>query len=55
MRDWFQKLWCSLNYRFCMVEAYRASHRGEVLVAADWQSKASDWERDYIMCGRTLV
>ncbi len=50
-----RKFWLSLNYRFCMVEAYLASNRGEVVAAAEWQSKASEWQREYLMCGRGLV
>lgn len=55
MRNWMWRLWYSLNYRWCMVEAYSASNRGETLVAANWQSKAGEWQREYLMCGRELV
>ena len=55
MRDFLWKCWFSLNYRLCMVEAYLASQRGESVVSSEWQAKASSWEREYQMCGRTLV
>lgn len=49
------KMWFSLNYRHCMVEAYLASNRGESVVASNWQAKASEWQREYVMCGRSLI
>ena len=55
MRKWLWKLYCSLNYRHCMVEAYLASNRGEYMTKAQWQVAASEWQREYIMAGRTLV
>ena len=48
-------MYCSLNYRMCMVEAYFAYNRGEYVTKAQWQAAASEWQRKYIMCGRKLV
>lgn len=55
MADFFWRCWYSLNYRHCMVEAYLASNRGEWLTKAQWQSAASEWQRKYLMVGRSLV
>lgn len=49
------KWWYSLNYRYCMTEAYLASHRGEGAVSADWATTASGWQLKYYMHGRKLV
>ena len=54
MRNWLWKLWYSYNYRWCMVEAYLADNRGEYMTKAQWQSAAMEWQRKYIMAGRTL-
>jgi hypothetical protein len=54
MRDKFWRLWCNLNYRLCMVEAYLADNRGERVERGEWLTKAADWQREYIMCGRSL-
>jgi len=50
-----RKIFCSLNYRFCKVEAYLAENRGELIMAADYASRAMDWNREYLMTGRKMV
>lgn len=52
---WLYRHFCSLNYRFCMADAYLASHRGESAISASWQASASEWEREYQMAGRSLI
>jgi hypothetical protein len=53
--DTLRRLWISLNFRYCMSSAYLAQQRGEMLEAADFLTRASEWEREYLMCGRRLV
>lgn len=55
MRNFLERCWCSYNYRWCMVEAYLAHNRGEYVTRAQWQSTAMEWQRKYMMVGRTLV
>jgi hypothetical protein len=55
VREFLERLWYSLNYRHCMVESYLAYNRGEYLTKAQWESAAMEWQRKYLMCGRTLV
>ena len=54
MREFLEKCFYSLNYRYCMVNAYFAYNQGEYITKAQWQSAAMEWERKYIMVGRTL-
>jgi hypothetical protein len=49
------KLWYSLQYRMCMVDAYLADGRGDHLARAEWLTKAMEYQREYLMCGRRLV
>jgi hypothetical protein len=49
------KLWYSLQYRLCMVDAYLADNRGDHLARAEWLTKAMEYQREYVMCGRRLV
>lgn len=55
MLSQLHKWWYSLNYRYCITEAYLASHRGETVVSADWAEMASSWQLKYLMHGRKLV
>ena len=50
----FHKCWLSYNYRWCKVEAYLAYNRGEYMTKAQWEATADEWQRKYIMAGRTL-
>ena len=54
MSNFLRKCWCSYNYRMCMVDAYLADNRGDHLARARWLTKAMEWQREYVMCGRTL-
>lgn len=38
------RLWASLNYRYCMASAYLAAHRGDAVAVADFEARANDWE-----------
>jgi hypothetical protein len=49
------KLWLSLNYRYCMAEAYLMSQQGRGPESAYWLGKAMDWQREFLMCGRRMV
>lgn len=51
---WWLRKWYSVNYRFCMTEAYLASQRGENLMAGEYQTRAAAWELEYWRCGRGL-
>jgi len=56
MKTWWNKVWCSLNYRYCMSSAYLLSKQGNGLIAsADFMSRASEWQREYLMAGRKMV
>ena len=55
MSDFFKRIWAKHNFQYCKAEAYMAYMRGELLVSADWESRASDWELEYQMIGRRLV
>jgi hypothetical protein len=55
MRTVLIKLFISMNYRYCMASAYLASQRGDGVATADFLTRASEWEREYLMAGRRLV
>jgi hypothetical protein len=55
MKTRLVKLWCSMQYRYCMSSAYLASQRGDGVAAADFLCRASDWQREYLMAGRSMV
>ena len=48
------QFWCSINYRFCMSEAYLAERRGDGFAKGDWMTRAQKWDREYIMSGRVI-
>ena len=52
--SYVMKFWYSLNYRYCKVQEYLASHRGDGEAVGHWNSKAYQWQTKYIMCGRNL-
>lgn len=37
--------WCRLAASSCRVDAYLAHQRGEAAIAADWECRAMDWDR----------
>ena len=49
-----KKFWYSLNYRYCKVQEYLASHRGDGEAVGHWNSKAYQWETKYLMVGKDL-
>ena len=44
-----KKLWANMNYRYCKVEQYLASHRGDTQEAIYWADQAYYWRRCYLM------
>ena len=38
------RLWYSLNARYCRASAYLASHRGDAVAVADFETRAHEWE-----------
>ena len=45
---WLKRVWASLNYRYCMTERYLAAHRGEMLVAVQWERSAWEWRQQWL-------
>ena len=50
-----RRFWISMNYRYRKAEAYLAAQRGDGVAVADFESRASEWEREYMMLGRSLT
>lgn len=44
IRTYLARLWCSLNYRYCMSNAYLASQRHEIIEAVWWAQQANTWQ-----------
>ena len=48
------RFWYAQNYAYCKSNEYLAMHQDKLLESADWGSRASHWEREYQMLGRSL-
>lgn len=44
MQNLLRKLWFKLNKHYCMVNAYLAQERGRLLLQADWELLAGEWD-----------
>lgn len=42
-----QRIWSSLNYRYCMAQRYLYSNQGETLIAVMWERKAWEWKQSW--------
>ena len=41
------RCWHSLNYRYCMSNAYLATQQHKILEAVGWSQLASDWQDEW--------
>ena len=42
-----RRCWYSLNFRYCMSNAYLATQRHEIIAAVGWSQLASDWQEQW--------
>ena len=47
MKDWLNRLWCDLNYRYCCSNQYLAVMRHEVLEGVYWSQQANYWHNKW--------
>jgi hypothetical protein len=46
----FRRIYFSIQYRYCMVNAYLASWRGDGIAVANYKEEARWWKREYKEC-----